>query len=242
MLALVLIAAAFLILAALLGYAVGPPGSQWLGSTLVRGNPADEAVALTFDDGPGEATPRILGTLKKHGVRATFFLCGQNVERFPELARRIAEEGHEIGNHTYSHPLLLWKSPGRIAWEIDRAQKVIAFATGRSPALFRPPYGIRWFGLFPILAARGMQTVMWSASGKDWRLPAERIRESVLAETKAGSVILLHDGVPPREKGNHLQTAEALERILPPLLEQYRFIPVSEMLAESSGLSRKLVV
>ena len=149
-------------LAAVFGYAVAAPGSQWLGRTLVRGSRAARKIALTFDDGPSEATPLVLDVLSRAGIRATFFLCGQNVERFPEHARRIAEEGHEIGNHTYSHPYFLWKTPGRIAWEIDRAQNVIASQTGQRPRLFRPPYGFRWFGLFPILHRRDLTAVMWS--------------------------------------------------------------------------------
>ena len=219
----------FLGLAAVIGFAAAAPSSQLLGRTLVRGDGTAPKIALTFDDGPSEATPLILDILKQAGIRATFFLCGQNVERYPEHARRIAQEGHEIGNHTYSHPYLFWKTPGKIAWEIARAQCGIEHATGCRPRLFRPPYGVRWFGLFPILASHDLTAVMWSVSGMDWRLPAARIARRVIRKAKPGSIILLHDGVPSSEKGDRRQTAEALEEIVRALGKRYRFVTASEM-------------
>ena len=223
-------AIAVVVIGLLTSYALVAPGSQVLGRTLVRGDGKEPAVALTFDDGPGEATPAILDVLKRTGIRATFFLCAQNVERYPELARRIAAEGHEIGNHTYSHPNLFWKSPGKIAWEIQQAQRVIEQHTGRRPSVFRPPYGVRWFGLFPILATHGLKTVMWSVSGVDWKWPAERIVRRVVERTRPGSIILLHDGVPQKEGGNRAATAQALPEIVRSLGERFRFVAVSEMM------------
>ena len=215
-------------------YAVAAPQSQWLGPVFARG-PADScAVALTFDDGPGEQTSAILDILRERGVRATFFLCGSNVERFPALARRIADEGHGIGNHTDSHPRLLGRSPGRIALEIDRAQRVISHRTGCQPSLFRPPYGLRWFGLFPILARSGMGVVMWSVNSLDWRLPARQIVERVLGQAHSGSIILLHDGVPPRERGDRLATVEALPEILRQLGARCRLVTVTELLSAAA--------
>jgi peptidoglycan/xylan/chitin deacetylase (PgdA/CDA1 family) len=218
------------VIASLAGYALVAPGSQWLGKTLVSGDPQSPAVCLTFDDGPGESTPLILDTLKRLDVRATFFLLGENVVRLPELARRIAEEGHEIGNHSFSHSYLCWKTPGRILWEVRRAQEVIATATGRHPKLFRPPYGVRWFGLSSILARNRLTSVMWSVSSVDWRYPAPRIAERVIRRTRAGSIILLHDGVPNKEGGDRRATAEALEEIIRTLAKRYRFVTASEML------------
>lgn len=214
---------------AFISYALVAPRSQVLGKTLVKGVRDDTSVSLTFDDGPGIATPFILDELKAAGILATFFLCAQNVERFPELARRIAAEGHEIGNHTYSHPLLFWKTPGRIAWEITRAQQIIEQATGCRPRLFRPPYGVRWFGLFPILAANGLRTVMWSVSGADWAVPARQIAGRVIGGTSPGSIVLLHDGVPPLENGDRMATVEALRQIIPALSARYRFVMASQM-------------
>jgi peptidoglycan/xylan/chitin deacetylase (PgdA/CDA1 family) len=216
-------------LGVLVWYLVAAPGSQLLGATVARGRQDIPAVAITFDDGPGAETPQILDALKSAGVRATFFLCGSNVERYPDTARRIAEEGHEIGNHTYSHPRLLGKSPGNIALEIDRAQKVIERHTGHEPKLFRPPYGLRWFGLFPILRRKKLQAVMWSVNGFDWCSSPEAITERVVRQARPGAIILLHDGVPPQENGDRHATAEALAEILRQLASRYLLITVSEM-------------
>ena len=230
-----ILALALLVLTALgflVWYAVAAPGSQLLGRTLVSGvnlSSSRPAIALTFDDGPGEDTEQILAVLKEAQVHATFFLCGANVERDPGMARRIADEGHEIGNHTYSHPCLLGRTPGKILWEIDRAQKVITHHTGRKPELFRPPYGLRWFGLFPIVAQQQMRAVMWSVNGRDWKTDSEQITQRVLRQAHPGAIILLHDGLPPGEKGNRKATVDALPVILSLLGRTYRFVTISEL-------------
>lgn len=210
-------------------YLVAAPQSQLLGPAFARGSAHSGAVALTFDDGPGEDTPVILDLLRQHGAVATFFLCGSNVQRYPEIARRIVLEGHEIGNHTYSHPRLLAKTPGRIALEIDRAQRAIAHWTGCRPNLFRPPYGLRWFGLFPILKSRGFTAVMWSVNGLDWRTPAQHIAARVLEQSRPGAIILLHDGVPPGEPGRRRETVAALPQIIKGLQARFRLVTVSEL-------------
>jgi peptidoglycan/xylan/chitin deacetylase (PgdA/CDA1 family) len=220
-------------LGVLVWYVVAAPASQALCPTLTRGSGAGAVIALTFDDGPGEQTPQILDILKAAGVRATFFLCGSNVELHPEHARRIADEGHEVANHTYSHPRLLGRSPGKIAWEIDRAQKVIEHATGRRPRWFRPPYGLRWFGLAAILERQGMHAAMWSVNGRDWKRPAAAITEQLLRQTHPGAIILLHDGLPPGETGDRQPTVKALQAALRLLGGRYRFVTVSEIAGDS---------
>ena len=213
----------------LVWYVVAAPGSQLLGRSLVCGPPDSGKIALTFDDGPGEATPVVLDMLKRAEIRATFFLCGQNVERYPELARRIAQEGHEIGNHTYSHPRLLGRTPGKIAYEIERAQAVIGQHTGRKPTLFRPPYGLRWFGLFPILERSGLTSVMWTVNSLDWKLPVDQIVQRVLSGIRPGAIVLFHDGVPPRKSADRKATVEALRGALHAVLGRYTCVPVSEL-------------
>lgn len=185
-------------------YACSWPRSELLGPALVRGPAGNRKIALTFDDGPlPPYSQQILDILRSKNVKATFFVCGKDAERYPEILRRIRAEGHAIGNHTWSHPYLYFMDRAKCAEEIDRTQKVIEKATGRAPGFFRPPYGARWFGLYPVLRERGLQLVQWSASGDDWRLGADAIVSTVRAGLRPGAIILLHDG---RQKpGGYLQ-------------------------------------
>lgn len=191
-------------LAMALWYACSWPNSQLLGPALVRGPRTGRRIALTFDDGPlSPYTGQILDILDAHGVHATFFVCGKDVEQHPEIVRRIYAEGHTLGNHTWSHPYLYFLSRGKMAEEIDRAQEAIREATGHVPVLFRAPYGGRWFGLYPLLREREMKLIQWSVNGYDWKLGAEGITASVCAGLSPGAVILLHDG--RQADGGYLQ-------------------------------------
>ena len=182
-------------LAVALWYACSWPSSQVLGPALVRGPAKAKQLALTFDDGPlPPYTEQILDILQESGVRATFFVCGRNAEQHPDLMRRIQSAGHTIGNHMWSHPYLYFMNRGKIAEEIDRTQKVIREITGQAPKLFRPPYGGRWFGLYPVLRERKMKLVQWSVNPLDWKLDAKDIIASVRYGWCPGAVILLHDG------------------------------------------------
>jgi peptidoglycan/xylan/chitin deacetylase (PgdA/CDA1 family) len=179
----------------LIWYACSVPRSQVFGPALVRGPVEGRRVALTFDDGPTSPfTEQILDILRERQIRATFFVCGRNVDRYPEIVRRIQAEGHTLGNHTYSHPFLYFCSRRRIAEEIDRTQEATEKITGCRPRLFRPPYGARWFGLYPVLKERGMRVVQWSDAGFDWKLDSAAILRSTLESLRPGSVVLLHDG------------------------------------------------
>lgn len=186
-------------------YTCSWPRSQLLGPALIRGRGKGKQIALTFDDGPlSPCTGQILDILKSFKVRATFFVCGKDVEQYPELVRQIHAEGHTIGNHTWSHSYLFFMSPEKIKEEIDRTQKAVHLATGQTPRLFRPPYGARWLGLYPLLKERGMHLVQWSLSGDDWKLGADAIARKVRSNLHPGAVILLHDG---RQKpGGYLQS------------------------------------
>jgi peptidoglycan-N-acetylglucosamine deacetylase len=183
---------------AVLAYGLGAPSATLLGPALVRdrylpGGPRE--VVLTFDDGPSVPyTGQVLDILAKNHIHATFFLCGENAERYPDLVRRIKAEGHEIGNHTYSHPWLYLMRREKIADEIDRTQDVLQRISGARPRLFRPPYGVRWFSLWPLLQERGLTMVMWSMRGYDGRLGASGIAQTTLDQLQPGGIILLHDG------------------------------------------------
>lgn len=200
-------------------YALSVPSSQVLGPALVRGRTSVLRVALTFDDGPAvPSSEQILDILRAEGAPAAFFVCGKNVDRFPSIVRRMRAEGHTVGNHTYSHPALYFKSRRAQAQEIDTTQESIERATGLRPRLFRPPYGARWFGLFPLLAERQLKMVLWSAPSFDWkrRLCAAEIVRRTLRALKPGAVILLHDGREPRQSGeaDARVTVEALPGII----------------------------
>lgn len=227
-----------------LAYGLGAEGSTLLGPALVRLS-GDSDAALTFDDGPSPDTARILDILREKKVTATFFLCGASVERYPELARRIAAEGHALGNHTYSHPYLHLKSRAEIASEIDRAQDAIERVTGIRPAYFRPPHGVRWFSLWPLLRERGMTLVLWNSCPQEGDSPARDIAARALARLRPGAIILLHDGKDNLPEGRNLRpaTVEALPQIIDGARRAgYRFAPLpsaSRAIAHLGSPARK---
>ena len=209
--------ASLLIVAAVgvLAYGLGAPQATLLGPALIREAGPGE-VALTFDDGPSPYTAKVLDVLRREHVHATFFLCGANAERYPELVRRIRAEGHEIGNHTYSHPWLYLMKEEAIASEIDRTQDTLERISGRRPTLFRPPFGVRWFSLWPLLRRRGLTMVLWSDRGYDGALDAPGIAKTTLDQLTPGAIILLHDGYeahPPSEV-DRAATVRALPAII----------------------------
>jgi peptidoglycan/xylan/chitin deacetylase (PgdA/CDA1 family) len=231
-----------IILVAFLVYACSVPSSQVLGRTLVRGPAEGGRVALTFDDGPASPfTERVLDILREHHVPATFFLCGKNVERYPEVVRRIHAENHTIGNHTYSHPFLYFKSRSRMGEEIDRTQAVIERVTGIRPRLFRPPYGARWFGLFRVLEKRGLRAVQWSDPSFDWQVknrPAD-VARLTLRRLRPGSIILMHDGREPKlpHEIDASRTLAALPAIIKGVREAgLKFVSVEDFLPEGDSL------
>ena len=198
-------------------YAWSIPTLQLFAPAIVRG-PADRnRIALTFDDGPCSGyTEPILDILRRHNVKATFFVCGQNVERSPELLQRIQAEGHAIGNHGYSHPFPFLRSRAFFARQVDLTQEAIEKVTGKRPRFFRPPFGARWLGLQPVLESRGLCLVNWSDTGYDWKLDAEGIVREALKNLRPGSIILLHDGRNNYPPGcvDRSETVKALSAIL----------------------------
>src|ERR1051326_6007987 len=161
--------------AGLLGYAVRGRSSSLFGASVYHGDRTLPAMALTFDDGPSESTPKLLDILAKHSVHATFFMCGSNLRRCREIAREVLARGHEVGNHTDSHPRFDFKSPAFIYREMATATEVIAETTGATPHWFRAPYGVRWFGVGPAQQSLGLTGVMWTVIGRDWRWSSDRV-------------------------------------------------------------------
>jgi peptidoglycan/xylan/chitin deacetylase (PgdA/CDA1 family) len=174
-------------------------------------------VALTFDDGPHpEGTPAVLEALAAASATATFFLVGEYVVRYPEIAAQIALAGHEIGNHGYLHRLLLRRRVSSLARDLDAAYEVIAEATGRQPNLYRPPYGVFSSGALELVRARGWQPLLWSAWGRDWRARAtpDSIAQCAARRLRGGDVVLLHDSDHYSARGSWHRTAAALPLIL----------------------------
>lgn len=192
-------------------------------------------MALTFDDGPGAGSARILRILAEYGVPATFFQCGKHVQRAPELSHWIRASGHEIGNHSHTHPNFALHPPSFIEGEFRLAQQAIAEASGSAPVLMRAPYGVRWFGFRAMQERLGLTGVMWSILGCDWRLPAEAIADRVVSGARDGAIVCLHDGRAMLKDPDINSTIEAVRRIVPALLEKgYRLETVSQLLCPTN--------
>lgn len=155
-------------------------------------------VAITFDDGPSPTlTPRVLEVLRLHDAHATFFLLGTQVEKFPELAREIADAGHDVANHSLSHRSFRSLFPSEITRELDRTDAAIVAATGRHPRFVRPPYGRFPDSTIALVRDRGGDLVLWSVDAGDWAdAPPERIAAAVVDAARPGAIILLHDREP----------------------------------------------
>lgn len=183
-------------------------------------------VAITFDDGPHDVqTPRLLKMLKDRGIKATFFCVGQCVAEYPEIAKQVVTEGHEIANHSWSHPLFTKMDEASVRDQIDRTHNVIRQTTGATPTLLRPPYGgftVRqraWAH-----ATWGYKTILWDVDSLDWKHRSPAKTESIiLAGTKPGSIILCHD--------IHKATIDAMPATLDALRAKgFKFVTVTELL------------
>jgi peptidoglycan-N-acetylglucosamine deacetylase len=178
---------------------------------------------LTFDDGPHpDGTAAILEILAQAGSQATFFLVGEQVQRRPALAARIASAGHTIALHCHRHRLQLRLSRTQLADDLGRAQAAIEDATGVSPRLHRPPYGVYSTAGLEVARAAGLRPLLWSRWGKDWRrfTTPRRIAARATRELSGGDVILLHDADFYSSRGSHRRTVEALPMIMRELLRR----------------------
>ena len=217
--------------ACFMAWAVRGRSAPVFGRSVWRGPRDSPALALTFDDGPSEATPEILAVLAQYRVPATFFQCGANVDRLPEIAREVAARGHEIGNHSYSHPYLFLRSPRAIETEVRRAQESIEHHTGATPRWFRAPYGARWFGVGRAQQKMQLTGVMWSAIGYDWNRRADEVVARMTASASNGAILCLHDGRELREKPDVRATVEAVRRLVPVLLDRgYKFETIGRLI------------
>ena len=214
------------------GYATMAPASQLYGRTLTHGGDPNQ-MALTFDDGPNDPhTMHLLDVLAKHNAKATFFLIGKYVRQRPDIVRAIAAAGHEIGNHTDSHPNLILVSAARLRRELTDCANALEDALGTKVTLFRPPFGGRRPNVLRMARSMGFSSVMWSVTGYDWSAKsAAEIVKKVAGQVEArhkpqGEIVLLHDGGHLAFGTDRAFTVEATRK----LLERYsakRFVTVS---------------
>ncbi len=181
-----------------------------------RTAPSPNAIALTFDDGPHPSyTPRILDILDRYGVKATFFVVGWQVARYPGLLEEIAARGHRIENHTWSHKWLTRYGNATVARELQRLQDEIVELAGTAPRCYRPPYGATSDRVRRVASGVGLAEVMWDASGADWKGYSARTIASLVLRAQGGDVVLLHDG-----GGIRTNTVAALPIIIEGFLER----------------------
>jgi peptidoglycan/xylan/chitin deacetylase (PgdA/CDA1 family) len=192
------------------------PRSQIFGPTLTA-TASSSIIALTFDDGPNPAaTPPLLDLLERHGVTATFFVIGRWALACPDVLRATAARGHAIGNHTQTHPNLIWLRPARIVDELVRCQDTVDAIARRRPTLVRPPYGFRGPQLNAAVARSGLrQVVTWSVMGRDWTPRGQRALRSRLSRVRGGDIVVLHDGSHETLGADRTATLNALAYWLP---------------------------
>ena len=202
---------------------------QFFGELVHRVETDEKVVALTFDDGPSPAnTEAVLEVLARHGVKATFFMVGRNVEQHRELAARVLAEGHQLGNHSYSHERLVFKSPAFVEEEVSKTDTLLREVGAQGDIPFRSPFGKKLLVLPWVLSRHGKTNVLFDVVPDDHATQdADLIAKRVLDEARPGSILLLHDGW-ARKPG----TLEATGRIIEALQARgYRFVTVSELLA-----------
>ncbi|HWR36630.1 MAG TPA: polysaccharide deacetylase family protein [Clostridia bacterium] len=214
------------------------PWSQLYGRNFTGIAPGSRQLALTYDDGPNDPyTPQMLDVLARHDARATFFLLGQFVRQKPAIVRDIVAAGHAIGNHSWSHPNLIFASPAELRRQIEDTTKAIEDACGVTPKLFRPPYGGRRPGTFSVARKYGMAVIMWRVTCHDWdAVSNESIEAKAHAQIRGGDVILLHDGGHERIGIDRSHTVRATDNLITHYKAQgYGFVTVPEMMRADVG-------
>ena len=193
-----------------------------------HGTREEKRIALSFDDGPHPVfTPKILALLEKYGITATFFMIGRNVEYYPAVARDVYERGHEIGNHTYTHPHMRRIGVDELKREVHMTEEILRKNGIPKPKLFRPPEGFRSGEQVSALETEGYETIIWSLDTHDWQGRAVgEIVSVVLEGVQGGDILLFHDYTSRQNT-----TITALEQLIPALLEDgYEFVTVSDLM------------
>lgn len=218
------------------GYASMAPESQLYGHTLTHGSDPGQ-MALSYDDGPNDPhTQNLLDLLAEHQAKATFFLIGKYIRQRPDLVRAIRSAGHAIGNHTESHPNLIFTPASRVKEELESCSKALQDATGEATSWFRPPFGGRRPEVLRIARKLGLQPVMWSVTGYDWSAESSRaiinkvVKQVEGRSRKRGEIILLHDGSHLSFGADRHFTIEATRVLLKKYSAEKRFVSIPELL------------
>jgi len=205
--------------------------------TIYRVKTDKKHVVLTFDDGPSPIwTPKILDELKNENIKATFFMIGHHVQKYPDIAKRVADEGHTIGNHGYAHSVMLYYKPAEIEEEIKYTEYVIKEITGVTTKYFRPPKAWLRRAIKEKVKSMGYETVLWSLNSKDWvSFNHKAITRYISKHIKNGDILLFHDSgnVTSTEGGSRLQTVKTISLLARTLREKgFDFISIEELINE----------
>jgi peptidoglycan/xylan/chitin deacetylase (PgdA/CDA1 family) len=218
------------------GYQSMAPTGQWYGRTFTGLARGTKQLALTYDDGPNDPhTLRLLEVLARHNLRATFFLIGRYVRQRPEIVREVVKAGHVVGNHTFTHPMLTFKSEAEIRKELADCRAALQDVIGEHSNLFRPPFGGRRPAVLRIVRELRLEPVMWNVTGYDWNAPpAPVIERKVTKQMRGGDVILLHDGGHREMGADRSQTVIATNRLITDhLAEGYEFVTILQMMQKA---------
>jgi peptidoglycan/xylan/chitin deacetylase (PgdA/CDA1 family) len=218
------------------GYQSMAPTGQWFGRTFTGLRDQSKQLALTYDDGPNDPyTLRLLEVLTRHNVRATFFLIGRYVQQRPDIVRELVKAGHVVGNHTFTHPLLIFRSARELRMQLTDCERALTDAVGEHSNLFRPPFGGRRPAVLRIARQMGLEPVMWNVTGYDWNAPSvEHIERKVTRKVRGGDVILLHDGGHRAFGTDRAHTVAATDRLTSRYKsEGYEFVTIPEMMGKA---------
>jgi peptidoglycan-N-acetylglucosamine deacetylase len=218
------------------GYQSMAPAGQWFGHTFTGLERGSKQLALTYDDGPNDPhTQHLLDVLVRHKVHATFFLIGRYVQQRPDIVRELVKAGHIVGNHTFTHPMLTFKSAQELRSQLENCDRALTDAVGERSNLFRPPFGGRRPVVLRTARRMGLEPIMWNVTGYDWdATSAEHIERKVTSRVRGGNVILLHDGGHRAFGADRSYTVAATDRLISRYKsEGYEFVTIPEMMRKA---------
>jgi peptidoglycan/xylan/chitin deacetylase (PgdA/CDA1 family) len=203
--------------------------------TIYRVKTNKKCVALTFDDGPSPIwTPRILDELKRENIKATFFMIGHHVQKYPDIARRVAQEGHTIGNHGYAHSVVFYYTPAELEEEIKYTEYVIESVTGQKTKYYRPPKAWLRPQIKEKVRSMGYETVLWSLNSKDWvSFNHKAMVHYISRNVKNGDILLFHDSgnISTTEGGSRVQTVKSISLLARTLREKgFEFVSMEDLI------------